>query len=111
MRPDNPRPTGLALRIFLLGSAVTATAVVIVAVTRAPAARGPKPEPVPVAVLAPPAEPIAAEAQVFRTRPGMMAIEPEARRQRAAHVRTLKTWRYLRAYPGADPAGPRAASG
>jgi cytochrome c-type protein NapB len=110
MRPDNPRPTGLALRIFLLGSAVTATAAVIVAVKRAPAALGPEPEPVAVAVLAPPAEPIAAEAQVFRTRPGMMAIEPEARRHRAAHVRTLKTWRYLRAYPGAPPRIPHGLS-
>lgn len=106
MRPDTPRRTGLALPIFLLGAAVTATAAVIVAVTRAPARRAPEPEPVSVAILAPPAEPIAAEAQVFRTRPGMMAIEPETRRQREAHVRTLKTWRYLRAYPGAPPRIP-----
>lgn len=106
MSPETPRRTGLALPIFLLGAAVTATAAVIVAVTRAPARRPPEPEPVPVAILAPPAEPIAAEAQVFRTRPGMMAIEPETRRQREAHVRTLKTWRYLRAYPGAPPRIP-----
>ena len=106
MRPGNPRRRGLVLRVFLLGSAVTATAAVIVAVKRAPAARGPEPEPVPVAVLAPPAEPIAAEAQVFRTRPGMMAIEPEVRRESEAHVRTLETWRYLRAYPGAPPRIP-----
>jgi len=110
VRPDTPRPTGLALGIFLLGAAVTATAAVIVAVKRAPAARGPEPESVAVAVLAPPAEPIAAEAQVFRTGPGMMAIEPEARRQREAHVRTLKTWRYLRAYPGAPPRIPHGLS-
>ena len=106
MKPDTPRGTGLALPIFLLGAAITAAAAVIVAVTRAPARRAPEPEPVPVAILAPPAEPIAAEAQVFRTRPGMMAIEPETRRQREAHVRTLKTWRYLRAYPGAPPRIP-----
>jgi cytochrome c-type protein NapB len=110
VRPDNPRRRGLVLRIFLLGSAVTATAAVIVAVKRAPLARSPEPEPVPVAVLAPPAEPIAAEAQVFRTRPGMMAIEPEVRRQREAHVRTLETWRYLRAYPGAPPRIPHGLS-
>jgi cytochrome c-type protein NapB len=106
MRPDNPRPTGLALSLFLLGCAGTAVAAVIVAVKRVPAARGPEPEPVAVAILAPPAEPIAAEAQVFRTRPGMMAIEPEARREREAHPRTLKTFRYLRAYPGAPPRIP-----
>lgn len=106
MTPSNPRHTGLALGIFLLGSVVTATVAVIVAVRRAPAPRRPGPAPVPVAVLAPPAEPIAAEAQVFRTRPGMMAIEPEARRERAAHPRTLEAFRYLRAYPGAPPRIP-----
>jgi len=106
MRPDNPHPTGLALRIFLFGSALTATAAVIVAVKRAPAARGPEPEPTAVAVLAPPAEPIAAEAEVFRTNPKTLAIEPAARRERAAHPRTLQTFRYLRAYPGAPPRIP-----
>lgn len=120
MRSDEARRTGLGLRIFLLGSGVTAIAAVVVAVERARAARGPEPEHVAVAmaagpaerervavsILAAPAEPIAAEAQVFRTRPGMMAIEPEARRQREAHPRTLKTFRYLRAYPGAPPRIP-----
>jgi cytochrome c-type protein NapB len=67
-------------------------------------------EPIAVAVLAPPTEPIPAEAQVFRTRPSMMAIEPEARRRRAAHARTLKTWRYLRAYAGAPPRIPHELS-
>ncbi len=105
MSPDK-RPSGRLLFVLLLGSAVTAIAAVIVAVKRAPAPRGPEPEPVPVAVLAPPAEPIAAEAQVFRTEPGMMAIEPAAQRERSAHVRTLETWRYLRAYPGAPPRIP-----
>lgn len=106
MRREDPRPSGMALRIFLLGSAVTAAAALVVAVRRAPPPRGPGPEPVPVAVLAPPAEPIAAEADVFRTHPDMMAIEPDTRRQRSAHVRTLRTWRYLRAYPGAPPRVP-----
>jgi nitrate reductase (cytochrome), electron transfer subunit len=106
MRPATTHGIRLALPVFLLGSVVTAIAGVIVAVKRAPPARGPEPEPVAVAIVAPPAEPIAAEAQVFRTRPSMMAIEPESRRQRAAHVRTLQTWRYLRAYPGAPPRIP-----
>jgi cytochrome c-type protein NapB len=106
VRSDHPRLTGLGLRIVLLGAAIGALAAVIVAVNRVRAARGSEPAPVAVAILTPPVEPIAAEADVFRTRPGMMAIEPEARRQRAAHVRTLKTWRYLRAYPGAPPRIP-----
>ncbi|HET9465735.1 MAG TPA: hypothetical protein VFO71_09410 [Gemmatimonadales bacterium] len=106
MSPGHPHAAGLALGVFLLGSAVTAIAAVIVAVKRAPAPRDPEPEPVPVTVLAPPREPIASEAQVFRTRPGMMALKPDARRERAAHPRTLKTFRYLRAYPGAPPRIP-----
>jgi cytochrome c-type protein NapB len=55
---------------------------------------------------APPAEPIASEAQVFRTRLDMMAIAFAARREREAHPRTLRTMRYLRAYPGAPPRIP-----
>jgi nitrate reductase (cytochrome), electron transfer subunit len=96
----------LALPILLLGSLATATTAVIVAVKRTPVALDPRPAPVPVTLLEPPAAPIAAEAQVFRTRPGMMAIGPEARREREAHPRTLKTFRYLRAYPGAPPRIP-----
>jgi cytochrome c-type protein NapB len=106
MRPDDPRPTHVGLPIFLLGSAVTAIAAAIVAVKRAPPARVPEPEPVAVAIAAAPAEPIASEAQVFRTRAGMMAIAFAARREREAHPRTLKTMRYLRAYPGAPPRIP-----
>ena len=61
-------------------------------------------------VLAAPEEPIPAEAQVFRTSPAMLAIEPAARRERSAHPRTLKTVRFLRAYPGAPPRIPHALS-
>jgi nitrate reductase (cytochrome), electron transfer subunit len=106
MRPADRRPTALPLFIFLLGSAITATAAIAVAIGRAPAEPRPAPVPATVPVLAAPAESIAAEAQVFRTRPGTMAIEPATRRERAAHPRTLKTFRYLRAYPGAPPRIP-----
>jgi len=106
MRPDGRRPTTLPLSLFLLGSAITATAAIAVAIKRAPGKSGPAPVPAPVTVLAAPAESIAAEAQVFRIRPGMMAIEPATRREREAHPRTLKTFRYLRAYPGAPPRIP-----
>ena len=102
----DPRPTGLPLLMFLIGSAVTAMAAVVVAVERVPVSRAAEPEPVAVAMPAPPPVPIAAEAQVFRTRPAMMAIDPGAERQRAAHPRTLETFRFLRAYPGAPPRIP-----
>lgn len=98
--------TRLALPVFLSGSAVMAIAAVIVAVRQAPARRDAEPAPVVVAMPVAPAAPIAAEAQVFRTTAGMMAIEPEARRERTAHPRTLSTFRYLRAYPGAPPRIP-----
>jgi cytochrome c-type protein NapB len=96
---------GWWLPVFLSGSALTAVAAVIVAVERAPPSRDAEPEPVAVAVPAAPAESIA-EAQVFRTRAGMMAIAFATRREREAHPRTLITFRHLRAYPGAPPSIP-----
>jgi cytochrome c-type protein NapB len=50
--------------------------------------------------------PIAAEASVFRTRPGTLASAPDAERRTTAHPRTLTTFRALRAYPGAPPRVP-----
>jgi cytochrome c-type protein NapB len=53
-----------------------------------------------------PREPIAAEADVFRTNPAQLAIDPTNTRRRGAHPRTLATYRSLRAYPGAPPRIP-----
>lgn len=103
MSSQDRHPTALALRLFLIASAVTAVAALRGVLQRAPAARPPEPAPVAVALLAAPGEPIRAEAQVFRTTPGMLAIAPGARRERSAHPRNLKTHRFLRAYPGAPP--------
>jgi cytochrome c-type protein NapB len=108
--PATAHSTGLAWAVFLLASAATATAAIVVAVRRAPRSAPPGPEPLAVTVLAPPAEPIPAEVQMFRSRSGRMAIKPESRRIRSAHPRTLKTWRYLRAYPGAPPRIPHGLS-
>lgn len=106
MTSSDPSPSGWWLPIFVIVSALTAIAAVIVAVERAPERRPAEPEPVPVAMPAAAPGSIAAEAQVFRTRAGMMAIALAARREREAHPRTLKTMRYLRAYPGAPPRIP-----
>lgn len=106
MTSRDPRPSGWWLPVFLIGSAFMAFAAVMVAVEREPARRPPEPEHVAVALLAAPAESIAAEAQVFPTRAGMMAIPFATRRDREAHPRTLKTMRFLRAYPGAPPRIP-----
>jgi cytochrome c-type protein NapB len=106
MRPESPHSSGLALALFLVVSAVLATVAVFVAVRRAPVAPALQPAPIRVGILVPPDQPIASEAEVFRTRSGAMAIRPETRRVREAHPRNLKTFRYLRAYPGAPPRIP-----
>jgi cytochrome c-type protein NapB len=101
-------PTALALRFFLIASAVAAILAVRAVMRRIPAARPPEPAPVAVALVAAPGEPIRAEAQVFRTTPGMLAIDPAAPRERRAHRRDFKTYRFLRAFPGAPPRIPHA---
>ena len=103
---SSPDRGGWLLPVFVFASALTAIVAVVVAVERAPPRRAPEPAPARVAVLAAPAESIPGEAQVFRTPPGMMAIAPATRRVREAHPRNLKTYRYLRAYPGAPPRIP-----
>lgn len=103
--------TGLLLSFFLIGSAVSAGAAVVVGLKDVTVRRDAEPGQVAVAMLAPPAEPIAAEADVFRTRPGMTAIDPEADRQRSAIPRTLHKYQVLRAYPGAPPSIPHGFTG
>jgi cytochrome c-type protein NapB len=102
---DQPR-AGWALRLYLIASAVMAVVAAGVLAKRVPASRTPEAAPAPVALVAAPDEPIRAEAQVFRTAPAMLAIEPTTRRERSAHPRTLATGRFLRGYPGAPPRIP-----
>jgi nitrate reductase (cytochrome), electron transfer subunit len=106
MSSRNRDITALPLGFFLLASAVTAVVALGAAVKRATAAREREPAPAVVPLVVPPAPPISAEAQVFRTTPGMVALEPGAPRERSAHPRTLKTVHYLRGYPGAPPRIP-----
>jgi nitrate reductase (cytochrome), electron transfer subunit len=101
-----PRGGGWWRPVLLIGGAFTAIAAAVVATQRVLTRARAESEAPAVALLAAPAESIAAEAQVFRTRAGMMAIAFTARRVREAHPRTLKTMRYLRAYPGAPPRIP-----
>lgn len=106
--PDR-HSTALPLKIFLIVSAATAMAALILAVQREPERPNPAPS-VPPPRLASPAVPIAAEADVFRTAPGALALNPVAPRERSAHPRTLATFHFLRAYPGAPPRIPHALS-
>lgn len=55
---------------------------------------------------APAGEPIPAEADVFRLRPGDLATPAGEARRPAAHPRSLAMYRRLRAYPGAPPRIP-----
>jgi nitrate reductase (cytochrome), electron transfer subunit len=56
--------------------------------------------------LAGPGAPIRAEADVFRLRPGDLAVSPDAERRAEAHPRTVAMFRALRAFPGAPPRIP-----
>ncbi len=106
MSSDGRRSLALLTRVFLLASAITAIGALIVATRRVADSRSVAPANRPVAMLSPSAEPIAAEAQVFRTRAGVLAIAPTPGPRRSAHPRTLATYRSLRAYPGAPPRVP-----
>jgi cytochrome c-type protein NapB len=105
-----PRRAAAALALFLGACALTAVVAGIVAVRRMPAPRAPEAPTAPVALIEPPGEPIAAEADVFETRASMLAIEPTFPRERKAHPRTWATYRFIRAYPGAPPRIPHALS-
>jgi len=103
--PDRD-PTALALALFLMASAAVAIAAAGSAAERFAAGPHAGPGPAAVALLEPAWEPIRAEAQVFRTTPGMMALQPTGHRERSAHPRRLATVRFLRAFPGAPPRIP-----
>jgi cytochrome c-type protein NapB len=98
--------------LVLVVSGATAIAAIVVSVRRATAyheaARliiaAPESLPASYAVVA--AGPIRNEAEVFRTSPAALAIDPSGHDRRAAHPRTLATYRLLRAYPGAPPRIP-----
>lgn len=110
MSADRPGPAAVLAGVVLAACAATALVAVIVAVRRAPPPRAGGPRVAPVALLAGPAEPISSEADVFRTGPAILAIEPADPRQRTAHPRTLRTFRFIRAFPGAPPRIPHALS-
>jgi cytochrome c-type protein NapB len=113
MKSGPPAGGALPLLVLLVVCAITAGVAAVVAVERVSASRAGPVElgaattgALGIGLLAPPAESIPSEAQVFRLNPAALAIDPRARREREAHPRTLATFRYLRAYPGAPPRIP-----
>jgi len=59
----------------------------------------------------PVAEPIASEANVFRTKQAELGVMPTFQGDSSAHVRSLDMYRRLRAYPGAPPRVPHGLTG
>jgi cytochrome c-type protein NapB len=107
MSGEGLRPPGLLFAFYLVASVAVAVAAGVTAVNRA--ARRPRSAPagdLSVALVASPAQPIPAEAEVFRTHSGVTAIPPAGERARDAHPRTLARFQVLRAYPGAPPRIP-----
>lgn len=94
------------IAVVLAVSAVTAIFAVVVLANRVTANRNSTPEEIPTSAVALPAEPISSEADVFRTKAAVLAIDPSLEIRRGAHPRTLATYRALRAYPGAPPRIP-----
>jgi cytochrome c-type protein NapB len=101
----DPSTAALAQRLIVIVTAVVAMGIVLLAIQRASVR-----QPVPVTsareAIVSGDDSIIAEAMVFRTRPGMLAVEPDSRRRPDAHPRTFATYRLLRSYPGAPPRVP-----
>lgn len=108
-RHEPPPGSGAPTRVFGIGSAVALMLALVLAVgpwlSRDGELQVRVAEPPPPLVEGP-ERPIAAEAGVFRIRPGDLAAEPDARRRPEAHPRTLARYRSMRPYPGAPPAIP-----
>lgn len=97
---------GLATRVFLIAAAAVAIASLVVAFGQMAEKRKLQVQTISVAARPQVEDPIAAEANVFRTSEATLAIDPKSPRNRSAHPRTLVTYRALRAYPGAPPRIP-----
>lgn len=105
------RASGLALGLFLAAAAITAGVAVVKGLARIQADQMASSGPIRVDTIVAPAKPIAAEADVFRFSPAMMAVEPGDSLNRAAIPRTQHKYRILRAYPGAPPTIPHGFTG
>jgi nitrate reductase (cytochrome), electron transfer subunit len=103
-RTGRPAPVMLRVAGIAAGIALLVASVALVARwldARDEAARFPPP-----GRIAEFGEPIAAEAEVFRTPPTHGAVPPGIERREQAHLRTHAMFRTLRAYPGAPPRIP-----
>lgn len=95
-----------SIAVVLASAIVVAVAAAIVSAKRDIANRASVPDDVPAFSPEMTGDPVAAEADVFRTKAAVLAIDPSLESRRGAHPRTLATYRGLRAYPGAPPRIP-----
>jgi nitrate reductase (cytochrome), electron transfer subunit len=97
---------GTGRNVLLIGVATTAMAAAILVLGGVFLTTHETPMHAPARLLEAGTTPIAAEADVFRTRFDELAVDASAARRPEAHPRTLATYRALRAYPGAPPRIP-----
>lgn len=93
-------------RVLGIGAIVGLMVAGMLTVGRALADRDDPPTRPPATPMTLPAQPIAAEADVFRTRAGELAVASSAIPRHNAQRRTLAIYRSLRAFPGAPPRIP-----
>ena len=101
---DPSRP--LSQRLVVIGTALVSMVIVLAAIQRTTARSAVSITRAPDSVATAPDDPIVTEAMVFRTRPGMLSVNPLSPRRPDAHPRTFATFRLLRSYPGAPPRVP-----
>ena len=106
MSRRDPPSSAVSQRLIVIGTAVVAMVIVLLAIQRTAARRSVEVTRAPESIEAQADEPIVTEAMVFRTRPGMLAVDPRMPRRPDAHPRTFATFRLLRSYPGAPPRVP-----
>lgn len=105
MSRRDPPGSPVSQRLIVIGTAVVAMVIVLLAIQRT-AARTTIEMAHAADAMEPQDDPIVTEAMVFRTRPGMLAVDPRSPRRPDAHPRTFATFRLLRSYPGAPPRVP-----
>ena len=110
MSSAGSRLSAAAMVVLLIASAATGITAAVTAVKRSRAAHATEPRLTAVPLVVAPATPIAAEAEMFRTQPELLALAPATPRERSAHPRTRVTYRFLRAFPGAPPHIPHPLS-
>lgn len=106
MTPPRRNESGTARRVVAIAATIAAMVVLVLVVGRMITQGEPVPRHPPPIGADTADGPIPAEANVFRTQAEELGMAPMARRDTAAHARTLVFFRSLREYPGAPPRIP-----